>query len=492
MQVFITLLALYIALAAAHIEPTIPSAPGAARAPQTREWRLEQQVGNMAIRKCRRRHPETDTEHQRHHRPAQTSDPGTGTVEMYGLQRIECHHGPDESPACRALIGDLQAMNHFPIPATAPFRRADAAHADNPSLWASIRVANRSRAEFPSLLEIWLDRAQRLPVEILLSGGRHPGVEGVLRARAAQLINLEVWVQDLDVLPRWAYPWEVENMTTIPFVAVEKMTLADNRAAGRPGRESGMAACIELLHNAPRLLECTLRGWASPRSAWLTDPEVQPRIHPHLRRLYLGRFSFSYKSTAEVLRHLTLPALEVLYLSAFDINLHELHAFFERSGCRASLHTLYLGTISDGPGSEQYSALTDPISVCRLVPQLQNLDISFGKHETALPLFDALRMEPAFLPNLVNLTIQVRFLQDLATHFEQLRDALSVRRTGSIHRASIRSFSVVRVAARGRALLAGELETFELEKSQIFAALGILVQQGMDLEIIMEVEGFRM
>ncbi|KAJ7608328.1 hypothetical protein FB45DRAFT_684607, partial [Roridomyces roridus] len=37
----------------------------------------------------------------------------------------------------------------------------------NPSFWANIHVANASE-EFSSLLEIWLDRAQRVPVNISL------------------------------------------------------------------------------------------------------------------------------------------------------------------------------------------------------------------------------------------------------------------------------------------------------------------------------------
>ncbi|KAJ7639569.1 hypothetical protein FB45DRAFT_1135234 [Roridomyces roridus] len=356
-----------------------------------------------------------------------------------------------------------------------------------PSLWTDIHIHIAiPYVGFGNLFEIWLDRTQLLPVKISLSGGRHPDVEDVITKRAGQFVELEVSVE-MDELRAGVGPRNIANLVKTPFLALEKVALGSSRLTHH--QWPGLDACLAFIHNAPRLTECTLFRWAAFKRFGLwegSEDEHEPRIHPCLRRLHLG--GFYPKCTADVLRYLTLPALEFLHISAFDIKLEEFAAFFARSG--ASLQTLRLAAVQGEFGTE-YRFQTDGISLCRLVPRLQNLYISFGEYETTFPFFNALCTELGFLPNIVSLTVRVRWPEDLSILCDKLRDVLSARRSKSCHTKTLQSFKMVPVGLTDRGYpRRGELGRFETGKAQICASLETLVEDGMALEVEKDVEAY--
>ncbi|KAJ7641013.1 hypothetical protein FB45DRAFT_1053643 [Roridomyces roridus] len=328
-----------------------------------------------------------------------------------------------------------------------------------PSLWTNIHITSPSQG-FQSLLKVWLDRAQRLPAKISLDGRRESAVEDVVRERAGQFADLEVW-EDTQDQGREIDPWDLGNIARTPFLTLDKLTLGSNRATNRQTR-LGINTCLEFLHNTPRLGQCTLIGWANINQVWLSEP----RMHTCLRQLDLGHWSRI--CTAQVLEQLTLPALEFLHLSTLDIKLDEFEAFFTRSA--APLRTLQLIAHPSSFWME-YCPRTDAVSLCRLVPRLHHIDILFDAYDMTIPFFNALRTEPEFLPSIVSIAVRVRWPEDLSVFCEQLRDVLSARRR------TFQSFKLFQVDGYD------SREEFESDQAQIAAALGGLVEDGMHLEI---------
>ncbi|KAJ7858992.1 hypothetical protein B0H13DRAFT_2672430 [Mycena leptocephala] len=164
---------------------------------------------------------------------------------------------------------------------------------------------------------------------------------------------------------------------------------------------------IEILRGTPSLVECELRGMPLYREG---DPVPELLLHPSLRLLRLG-------ISAEILQHLTLPALEGLLVSTLDIPFTEFISFLTRSS--PPLQSLQIST-------------SDPMDRCfRLVPTLTELHLGFQSwnledEEAGLSCLTA-----DCLPNLRSLTIVGRFVRDQSEYKNLIVRVLAARRASS-------------------------------------------------------------
>ncbi|KAK7048941.1 hypothetical protein R3P38DRAFT_3257499 [Favolaschia claudopus] len=151
---------------------------------------------------------------------------------------------------------------------------------------------------------------------------------------------------------------------------------------------------VELIRAAPALLECDLRNMVFASHDW---PSM---VHSSLQQLRLGcpwpwdDESCQAGSSAEILLHLTLPALTGLYVTDFDIEMEGFIAFLMRSS--PPLDTLFLNF----PESMSQQIMSDCFPH---MPRLTSLTLD---GTCSFPILLILSSSPNLLPNLRHLTIQ--------------------------------------------------------------------------------------
>ncbi|KAJ7621971.1 hypothetical protein DFH06DRAFT_769520 [Mycena polygramma] len=248
-----------------------------------------------------------------------------------------------------------------------------------PSLWSTMHSNTVVTAASPNAahLEIWLSRAQNLPIELSLHGVGAE-VASVVKRHASQVHRLDLDVKFLDRLLQM----------TAQFPALQKLKVT--------GPRYGFEICVAALRAAPALVECDLIGVYGP-----ADAAVPPFTHPCLRHLRLGRYrrtideADDHEGGAGILNLLTLPALETLFIGVLDITVDHLRDFVARSS--PPLQSLQFGTTDGAPD----------IQFLHSVPTLTSLTLDFLRHELFdLPVVDILDTAPSFLPNLCNLIIR--------------------------------------------------------------------------------------
>ncbi|KAJ7506870.1 hypothetical protein B0H11DRAFT_245559 [Mycena galericulata] len=265
-----------------------------------------------------------------------------------------------------------------------------------PSLWTSIRV-ERPSLKFVNFLEIWLERARNLPLSIVLfdSLDYESIQELVVEQRAGQLRHLEVYLESLE---------DVGELTKIAPLFVSLETLKVGHAGSEYkvdgtrddwGSPRGHELCIDLLRATPNLLEYQISDMYSyVHVSYHSWHGIQPLTHSSLRHLYLGGDHPDNRNSSVIIKHLTLPALQTLRISYFDISIADLASLLTRSS--ASLLSLDIqDDVPDLVGVE----------CCRLVPGITNLKINLESYPADFGFFESLARTDEFLPNLRHLSI---------------------------------------------------------------------------------------
>ncbi|KAJ7621935.1 hypothetical protein DFH06DRAFT_1305669 [Mycena polygramma] len=246
-----------------------------------------------------------------------------------------------------------------------------------PFLWATVH-SDSPNAEH---LEIWLSRAQNIPLELSLhASGSELG--SVVKRHASQVQRLDL---SIEFLP------ELHQMTT-QFPALKKL-----KVMGRHYCENSFENCVAALRAAPALVEGDLVDVRD------LDDAV-PLTHPCLRHLRLGRYGRTidegddHEGGAGILNFLTLPALETLFIGGLDISSNEFRSFLARSS--PPLQSLLLGTTIDNDEDLD-------IRFLHSVPTLTSLGLDFWEHDIYdLPAMAILAFAQNFLPDLRHLAIR--------------------------------------------------------------------------------------
>ncbi|KAJ7364845.1 hypothetical protein DFH08DRAFT_278368 [Mycena albidolilacea] len=258
-----------------------------------------------------------------------------------------------------------------------------------PVLWVALRFDFRVSLKRPSdppstnHLGVWLDRSGNHPLRLSLGGVMPYSMYAPIKAHAYQVQALELRLS--------SSAWEALGRESISFSALQKLTLYP-----RTTNNATLSHCIEILRRAPVLVECEF-VYVYCRDGDL--PISQPLIHTCLRHLRLGDGT-DRSCSANILRHITLPALETLHISDLDIPSADFTSFLARSA--PPLRSLYITAKHD-----------DPEAYLRLVPSLTQLTVKcWGSYRLSILSSLATIRDSLLLPDLCDLTIQGRFPYD--------------------------------------------------------------------------------
>ncbi|KAJ6544545.1 hypothetical protein DFH09DRAFT_1321751 [Mycena vulgaris] len=360
-----------------------------------------------------------------------------------------------------------------------------------PSLWTVIHI----EAPFPygvyDLLKLWFGRASSRPLAISLHGSLDSGVRAAVDEYAHQVQILALYLPSGDDLAEITTPlpslntliigqgprdedsdaegFDAEGFDAEGFDAEGSEPEADcclGYSDVEKPYSGGASECVEMLRNAPGLVDCTLDRifYATVFHTignYSDFGECDELTHHSLTNLRLN-------SSALILRYLTLPALESLDISdVTHIDDDHLPNFLIRSSPPLkSLKMQWVVTWSGGMAER----------ILRLLPNLTDLDMGFWSSQTISTLLGLLATGPTqFLPNLRNLTIH-GMAPVGRPQYQTLVSAISARRASSPPR----------------------IETFRLiwrfgedkPDADIIAALQQLVGDGMGIHIGTAAENF--
>ncbi|KAJ6585616.1 hypothetical protein B0H19DRAFT_1250408 [Mycena capillaripes] len=251
-----------------------------------------------------------------------------------------------------------------------------------PSLWTAIS----SQCPDAANLETWLTRAQNLPLSICFDRFYTPEAPVVLKKHAHQVQSLHLTVES---------PEHLKEMI-VPFPSLKKLTIFKFNMGGE--EYSFLRECMDLLRAAPALVDC---GFVNMFQQHVID--VAPLTHACLRRLRLGKppdsdHIYQYgglENTSHLLKHLTLPALEILFIQGLDISGDEFSSFLTRSS--PPLQSLHVATHEVGIAGNCLRSLSNLADLT-----LEHLDPGMGEP----PVVAMMATDHDFLPNIRSLTIR--------------------------------------------------------------------------------------
>ncbi|KAJ6544636.1 hypothetical protein DFH09DRAFT_1367814 [Mycena vulgaris] len=293
-----------------------------------------------------------------------------------------------------------------------------------PSLWAAIR-AEYPDAGFGNLMDVWLARARNRPLSIALTvcGPFNSAVcQSVLR-HAGQVHTLELYLPSGD---------DLERITT-PFPSLKTLVIGQGPIDDEEGdsddsgwyrnryRETyhshNARESVGMLRAAPGLVDCKFDGiYYEVEFGDVDYAEPDELTHLSLKHLHLD-------SSALILQHLTLPALETIRIST-PVSHDPFLEFLTRSS--PPLKSLGMEREMEIPPGLEPSSNT----VFRLLPGLRDLRVTFSRSSSQPSFFLeelAVTSPPQFLPNLRNLTISGEFTPD-RSQYAKLISTLSARR----------------------------------------------------------------
>ncbi|KAJ7174434.1 hypothetical protein C8R46DRAFT_1080910 [Mycena filopes] len=292
------------------------------------------------------------------------------------------------------------------------------------SLWSTVCIDSQfsGRFGFLALSETWITHAQGHPLSVFITGFLDSMVADMLRRHVDRLHTLKLALVSGQELP----------LIWMPFPSLRSLTISHRAVdSGRYGEPEyhvsfDLEGCVDLLCAAPKLVECTIVDvYPGPRFGG-PHPSSFSR-HPTLKHLRLGNEN-GRTCTAQLLASLTLPALESLSLSFFDIAFANFVSFLTRS----SPPLTSLGLVG-----ESMWAAESMDKLFALLPRLVHLEVKFDRPE----LFEFLVVRAlSELPTLRNLHVR-EFTPDRA-EFGRLVSALSARTT-------MRSFRLVWTPSSG-------------------------------------------
>ncbi|KAK7048944.1 hypothetical protein R3P38DRAFT_3175195 [Favolaschia claudopus] len=236
---------------------------------------------------------------------------------------------------------------------------------------------------------------------------------------SAQLRHLSLKPKILTVLNVTVHSSrEIEFAEHMQFPSLETLTvLPENKL------KMGLGDCIRLLRAAPALVECELGNMLHTDRPRMTDP----LIHASLQRLRLGRVGGPARggedeNSAAILKHLTLPALRVLDVTTFDIQVSDLTAFLTRSSPPLTSLSINCSCLPDWAGQITASCFEH-------IPNLTSLTLA---GTCCCPVLSRLIQRPDILPNLLHLVLHIELHfsasdRDIVIDFIKLRAVKSCR-----------------------------------------------------------------
>ncbi|KAJ7853677.1 hypothetical protein B0H14DRAFT_2757994 [Mycena olivaceomarginata] len=272
-----------------------------------------------------------------------------------------------------------------------------------PAPWSSIRIDFPCGEGLTQLLPIWLQRAHNRPLSISLHGDLRkldPRVRAIVWQHGARLRHLQFsddceCEMTSDFAEDGGDLLDLFGSTTpgpLPLLETVKIrgSIGEHRFRG--------PQILQLLRQASNIVECNF-DYKLPLEELPVAGEKL--VLPTLRRLMFGNAFTSPKtypgSSPEILRLLTLPALEVLAVPVRGSG-EAFRGFLQRSA--APIQQLVIGT-----GSKVRSSVLHECML--LLPSLASLQIRWTLPHSVDALYPALVDSPSLLPNLRRLNLRV-------------------------------------------------------------------------------------
>ncbi|KAJ6510693.1 hypothetical protein C8R45DRAFT_1068649 [Mycena sanguinolenta] len=260
-----------------------------------------------------------------------------------------------------------------------------------PSLWTAVHIDFPCRDGLAEVLPIWFQRARNRPLSMSISLRGHSlnwnySVSSVFWRHAGQLKHLEI--SDDDTLEEWddgaINLFGGATLVSLPFLETLSIRCQLHQ------RVYSVSQLLNILRQAPNITECIFDNCMTDDY----DSDSGTVVIPTLRRLI-----FENHGECEILRHLSLPALETLSIPMFVFSAEELLAFVKRSA--APLQDLTLDW-------EYSDTEFDQLLEClQLIPSLLRFRMSEPESGAVPDLFAALAESSSLLPKLRNLAIDI-------------------------------------------------------------------------------------
>ncbi|KAJ7430241.1 hypothetical protein B0H11DRAFT_2065506 [Mycena galericulata] len=269
-----------------------------------------------------------------------------------------------------------------------------------PVLWATMRIETAMSDDYGKLMGLWVARAGIRPLTLSIGGSMDSETDA-----HRTFLEFCLWdrVQTLNVyLPSGDQLGELKG----PFPHLHALTISQQRNSdewdGNVQYYSRNASeCIEMLSAAPNLVEFALNDIQFESS--LASPLFRVVTHSNIKHLYLGGYCWDIDfdpSSAYMLQYLTLPSLERLAISSFDIEFEDFLVFLARSAPP-------LRFLSMPVPSEYLEARDAPMErLFRLAPMITDLDLSPSTYWVGDVIASVLHaINSPLLPDLRNLTV---------------------------------------------------------------------------------------
>ncbi|KAJ7169293.1 hypothetical protein C8R43DRAFT_121677 [Mycena crocata] len=324
-----------------------------------------------------------------------------------------------------------------------------------PSLWSAIEVVGNGQ-HVDELVHGWFTRAGSRLLTISCYGKLSTKLLGAMHYYADR-----IQILDLDI----PGDSQVHRIADKVFPSLSKLCIRQiNSDDGDDNNHFFDVACgAAMLRAAPALIECKFSDIHYTHDSG----SLFPSTHQNLKHLTFGAYPSVYEpNTATILNDVTLPALESLSITDFDVSHGEFVAFLTRSS--PPLESLCMYLPSGGWSTAEIQSL------CQVLPNLTQLDLRYNRHtdlefRDPSDFIEALA-EPSLqnlLPNLQTLTM--REFPDFGHQYTKLVVALSSRR------AQLRSFRYL-PAYHNRSL----------PTAATLAALRELLANGMEIQIVVD------
>ncbi|KAJ7506865.1 hypothetical protein B0H11DRAFT_245486 [Mycena galericulata] len=297
-----------------------------------------------------------------------------------------------------------------------------------PSLWATMRVKTATSGDFGRLMGLWLARAGTRPLTLSIHGSMYGETDA-----HETFLELCLWdrVQTLNV-----YFPSGNHLRTLqgPFPHLHALTIgqdhhiSDAWDGDMQYYSQNASACIEMLSAAPNLIELTLDGidFEYPFESSLSRVVT----HSSIKYLYLGGYASwdidISPSSTHMLQGLTLPSLERLTISVFNLEFEEFLAFLARSAPP-------LRFLSMSMPSSHLEGGAPMEKIFRLTPRITDLKLSPSDYWFGDDIASVLRaINSPLLPDLRNLTIHLHSSRHVEPPpYAEMLGVLSGRRTCS-------------------------------------------------------------
>ncbi|KAF7328821.1 F-box domain-containing protein [Mycena venus] len=281
-----------------------------------------------------------------------------------------------------------------------------------PTLWAAMHIASPCSEGIEELLLVWIEPARNRPLSILLDGCLDESAAAIVWRHGRLLNHLEI---DPDGFSDYTRINLFGDVTPGPLPLLETLTIRNSNWDTAP--EFSGPQVLELLRLTPNLDECILDG-IHP----VCDLEAIAEVHaiPNLRRLMFGAHGRCPDSDDDLLRYLTLPALQTLHLSMRYGSADDLFSFLQRSS--PPLQDLVIG---EAWGPIDLVRLHECLT---LMPSLTRFELWGGSH-VFVPDFLSALTDSTLLLNLRSLILHLDAHNITDSFWMTLLRALSARRT---------------------------------------------------------------